>query len=175
MAHEQDKTTSSKPGQLPPSVASPAEINRLRRELSVIDNALLEHTLRKSGGNAEMLKTSHLMDKLVEVNQLSLLHKEDRQRLARFLEAVSARAPVLHISFSTDPAPAFLERLMAWLRQNIHPQALVTVGVQPTIAAGCVVRTTNKYFDLSLGQDFANKRELLLQQITKQQPKKATA
>ena len=167
MAHEQ------KAGQLPPLVVGPVEISRLRRELAAIDETLLEHTLRKKGGSARMLKTSQLMDQLADLNELNLLHKTDRERLHRFLEAVASRAPVLHISFSADPSPAFLEKLMSWLREKIHPQVLVTIGVQPTIAAGCIVRSPNKYFDFSLRQDFTDKRELLLEQISGHKPQKA--
>lgn len=160
-------------GQLPPLVIGPVEINRLRRELEAIDGTLLDHTLRKKGTAGQMLRSSQLMDRMVDANRLNLLHKTDRERLRRFLDAVADKAPVLHISFSADPPPSFMESLMTWLRRNIHPQVLVTVGVQPTIAAGCIVRSTNKYFDFSLRQDFAGKRELLLKQIKGHHKKKA--
>ncbi|HYH36035.1 MAG TPA: hypothetical protein VD706_00875, partial [Candidatus Saccharimonadales bacterium] len=75
------------------------------------------------------------------------------------------RSPVLHISFSADPSPTFTEKLMTWLREEIHPLVLLSVGLQPTIGAGCIVRTTNKQFDLSLREDFLKKRELLLSQL----------
>jgi hypothetical protein len=166
MARDNTRSDKPKAGQLPPLIVGPVEINRLRRELTAIDDTLLEHTLRKQGSNAQMLKTSRLMDQMVDLNQLNLLHKTDRERLRRFLDAVTERAPVLHISFSADPAPAFLDRLMAWLRDNIHPQVLVTIGVQPTIAAGCIVRGPNRYFDFSLRQDFAGKSELLMKHIS---------
>jgi hypothetical protein len=42
---------------------------------------------------------------------------------------------------------------------------LITIGLQPNIGAGCVVRTTNKYFDLSIKQDFLSKRNLLLEAL----------
>ena len=64
------------------------------------------------------------------------------------------------MSFSADPSVTFLTKLMTWLRQEIHPQVLLTVGLQPTIGAGCILRTTNRYFDFSLRQDFANKRTM---------------
>jgi F0F1-type ATP synthase delta subunit len=54
---------------------------------------------------------------------------------------------------------------VTWLRANIHPQALVQVGLQPNIAAGCVVRTANKQFDLSLRQSFAKHKDLLIEQF----------
>ncbi len=57
---------------------------------------------------------------------------------------------------------------MTWLRQNIHPYVMVTVGVQPTIAAGCIVRSTNKYFDFSLRENFAGNRDILLNAISEQ-------
>lgn len=174
MAHEHEhREGTPKAGQLPALAVGKAEINRLLRELAAIDNTLLEHTLRKKGGDARMLKTSRLMDQLIEVNGLDPLHKEDRERLRRFLETVNDRAPVLHVSFSADPTPAFLEKLVAWLRENIHPQVLMTVGVQPTIAAGCIMRTTNKYFDFSLRQDFEGKRDLLLEKLKGQEVKRA--
>ena len=62
---------------------------------------------------------------------------------------------------------------MTWLRREIHPLVLMTVGLQPNIGAGCIVRTTNKYFDFSLRQDFANKRDLL--QAALEMPPKASS
>lgn len=168
MGHENNDEKRSRAGQLPNLVVGLVDINRLRRELAAIDETLLEHTLRKKDGGSQMLKSSRLMDQLVVSNDLNLLHQSDRERLRRFLETIAERAPVLHISFSADPSPSFLERLMAWLRQNIHPQILVTIGVQPTIAAGCIVRSTNQYFDFSLRQDFTEKKGLLLKQISGQ-------
>lgn len=66
------------------------------------------------------------------------------------------------MSFSADPSPLFTQRLISWLRQNIHPDLLLQVGLQPTIGAGTVVRTTNKYFDLSLREFFNQKKAVLL-------------
>jgi len=173
MAHEDGNDNGARVGQLPPLVVGPVEVNRLKRELAAIDDTLLERTLRKQGSSAQMLKTSQQMDRVVNLNELNLLHEADRQRLSRFLDSVSTRAPVLHISFSADPPSSFLEQLMAWLRENIHPQVLVTVGIQPTIAAGCTVRGPNKYFDLSLRQDFKDKRALLLEQMSRRQAQEA--
>jgi hypothetical protein len=170
MAHESNND-GTRTGQLPPLVVGLVEINRLLRELATIDDTLLEHTLRKTDSDARMLKTSRLMDQMVDLNELNLLHKTDRERLRRFLDAVVGRAPTLHISFSADPSPNFLEKLMVWLRENIHPQVLVTIGVQPTIAAGCIVRGPNKHFDFSLRQDFEDKRQMLIDQITGARPR----
>jgi F0F1-type ATP synthase delta subunit len=38
---------------------------------------------------------------------------------------------------------------------------LVQIGLQPNLGAGCVVRTTNKYFDMSLRTKFFDSRDKL--------------
>lgn len=151
---------------LPAAVATPGDVNRLTRELTVIDDSLLQLGLRAGGTTVKMPKTSRLMDHVIELNKLNLLKPADRRILKQYLTAVQTKAPVLHISFSADPAPDFIEKLMTWMRRELHPQVLLTVGLQPGIGAGCVIRTTNKYFDLSLRQTFAKHRELLLKGLS---------
>lgn len=151
---------------LPVSVVGPTDVVRLIRELESLDDAMLQLSLRKEGApEAKLPKTSKLMDHLVHVNRLNLLKKTDREELKRFLGDVKKQAPVMHISFSADPPPSFLDKIMSWLRREIHPSVLLTIGLQPNIGAGCIVRTTNKQFDFSLRQDFAKKRDLLLERI----------
>jgi hypothetical protein len=158
MAHEQALV-------LPVLVSSPIEVGRLQRELATVDEALVQLGLRQSGTDTKMPKTSHLMDQIVSENKLNLLQAADRKKLSEFLQLVKTKAPVLHMSFSADPSVSFMEKLMAWLRQNISPYVLVTVGLQPNIGAGCIVRSTNRQFDFSLRQDFLNKRDLLMNKI----------
>ncbi len=74
-------------------------------------------------------------------------------------------APILHISFSVDPPGAYVQKIVAWLRVNIHKYALITVGLQPNIGAGCIVRTTNKLFDFSLREFFAEKRGFFIEKL----------
>ncbi len=155
---------------LPILVTSPADVGRLGRELELIDNSLLQLGLRAANTEVKMPRTSRLMDQTIQLNKLNLLQAADRVLLQHFVAAVRAKAPVLHISFSTDPAPAFIEKLMVWLRREIHPELLLTIGLQPTIGAGCIVRTNNKYFDFSLRQDFAAKSNLLLEALMTPEP-----
>lgn len=156
---------------LPVSVASPGDVGRLLMELEDINETLLQLGLRKGGDEVKMPKTGKLMDQTVEVNKLNLLRETDRVRLEHFLTDIKQRSPVLHISFSADPSPTFTDKLMTWLRKEIHPFVLITVGLQPTIGAGCIVRSTNKQFDFSLQQDFVKKRDLLISRLS---PEKAS-
>ena len=72
---------------------------------------------------------------------------------------------MIHISFAADPSAAFTDKIVAWFRENIHPFVLIQVGLQPTIAAGCVVRTANHSFDFSLRQHFTKQRQLLIDKL----------
>jgi F0F1-type ATP synthase delta subunit len=69
------------------------------------------------------------------------------------------------MSFAADPSASFSAKIVGWLRANIHPLSLLEIGLQPTIAAGCIVRTTNKVFDLSLRNRFSEHTELLLKSL----------
>lgn len=160
MAHETAKDL-----KLPVLVVSLVDVGRLLREIEALDDTLLQLHVRQGGKAVAMPKTSLLMDQLIELNSLNLLQAADRQRLQRFLTLVKQKAPVLHISFAADPSVVFTQKLMTWLRREVHPQLLLTIGLQPSIAAGCMIRTTNKYFDFTLRQKFGAKRDLLMEKI----------
>jgi len=74
------------------------------------------------------------------------------------------------MSFNADPSPLFSQRLVTWLRQEIHPQVLVQTGLQPSLGAGCTLRTTNQFFDFSLREHFKQNRQLLVQKIAGTEP-----
>jgi hypothetical protein len=156
---------------LPVMVATPTDLGRLIRELEVLDQQLLQDGIR-GAQSSEMPRTSRLMEQTLRQNKINILDAHDRQLLLSFLETIKAKAPVLHMSFSADPPAPFLEKIMTWLRREIHPLVLISIGLQPNLGAGCIVRSTNKYFDLSLRQDFIRKRDLLKEAIVKgmQQP-----
>lgn len=150
---------------LPVTIATRADVGRLLREVEALDDFMHQTTIRKPGTTLKLPKSSKLFDELVNSNQLNMLHEEDRKKLRAFLMAVRVKAPVLHMSFSADPSPLFLEKLMAYVRREIHPMALLHTGLQPTIGAGCILRTNNKYFDFSLRQRFLAKRPILLEKL----------
>lgn len=172
VAHETDG--SNKPLALPVAAARPSDVGRLQRELNLIDESLLQTGL-KSGGEAKPPRVSRLMERLAESNGLDLADPDDRATIKQFLDGIQKHSPVFHISFSADPPALFIEKLVTWLRREIHPALLLTIGLQPNIGAGCILRTVNKQFDMSLKQDFAQKRELLLKQLARPPAKTAQA
>lgn len=147
--------------QLPLDAVSRGDINRLERELLALDEFVASSKVREAGKQPKMPRTSKLFEELVELNKLNALIADDRAKLKTYLSWLKQNAPVIHISFSSDPSPLFTQKLIGWLRQNIHPSLLLSIGLQPSIGAGCIVRTANKYFDLSLRQRFSEKRDVL--------------
>lgn len=150
---------------LPVGIVSPTDIARLTREIEGIDNFFRDQKIRNGGETNAMPRLSKLMDQLAVENKINLLVDVDRAKVLTILEQLHKSAPILHISFSVDPPGAYVQKVVAWLRGNVHQYALVTVGLQPNIGAGCVVRTTNKMFDFSLREFFAEKRDFFVEKL----------
>lgn len=151
--------------QLPIQVTTRIDAGRLLHELESVREFLKQSSIRQPGTSVKLPKVSRLADEFVESNKLNLLHEDDVSRAINFLIMVKAKAPVIHMSFSADPSPQFQQKLITWLRVQIHPLVLLRVGLQPTIGAGCVLRTTNKYFDFSIREHFKNNKQLLVSSL----------
>lgn len=163
MAPEQSKSTVP---QLPLSVITVVDISRLKRELTAIDEFMMQSEVRKAGRQPQLPRTSHGLEELAQQNQFNLLVADNRKSLNVLLENLHQNAAVIHISFASDPPPAVLTKLITWLRKEIDPNLLLQVGLQPSIAAGCIVRTSSKYFDFSLRRHFDSQKALLLRKLT---------
>lgn len=155
----------SPPIQLPLSIIDKIDIGRLNRELDALNNFLEAAATRQPETKPKLPKTSRLLDEILGQNKLDALLVADRKRLKNFLEDTKANAPVIHVSFSADPTPLFSQKLVAWLREKIDPLILLQVGLQPTIGAGCIVRTTNKQFDFSLRRRLVAERGILIKKL----------
>jgi hypothetical protein len=149
---------------LPVTVVSPTDVARLQREVEQLAEFLGQAKIRKSE-EAKLPTPTEFLSDVCDANGLNLLHEADREYLIKAFEAMKGQAPLLHFSFAANPSTTFLGRLLKWLRQEIHPYALVTVGLQPGIGAGCMMRTANKYFDFSLRSHLQAQRQLLTGQI----------
>jgi hypothetical protein len=147
---------------LPTLVISPTDIARLTREVEALNDWFDAAKIRSPNEPIRLPRTSRLLEELAQVNKLDLQVESDRQKTVAYLAAAKTKAPVVHISFSADPSAVFMVKLVTWLRQNIHPQLLVRIGLQPTIAAGCILRTENRVYDFSLrGRLIASRDQLI--------------
>lgn len=150
---------------LPMAVVTQGDVGRLMQEIESIDNFIRQADLQNSS-DIQLPKTSRLFNDLVSINRLDMREGSHRYQVAQLLQVVREKAPVLHMSFNIDPSPIFTERLMTWLRQHIHPFVLLQVGLLPNIGAGCMLRTTNKYYDFSLRQRFTDTKPLLIAKLS---------
>jgi F0F1-type ATP synthase delta subunit len=147
---------------LPALITGPADVTRTLLEIEQLEDYLRQAAMRKGGDASKLPKTSRTLERLAELNEANLLQAADRQRLVAFLKSLQQHAPVLHVSFASEPSAAFTAKVVEWLRANISKYVLVQVGMQPSIAAGCIVRTTSRSFDFSLRKNLDNSRGLLL-------------
>ena len=151
---------------LPVSIISPTDIARLKREIDAVDNYFQQAKIREGGSEQTLMpRLSKLMDQLAVENKLNMLQDDHRAYVLKSLDILQASAPVLHVSFSVDPPGSYVQKIVYWLRTNIHAQVLVTVGLQPNIGAGCIVRTTNRIFDFSLREYFNAKRDFFIEKM----------
>ncbi len=151
MAHKSDDAISSEKMALPLSIISPIDIARVSRELEAYSEYYHQLELRKNKhSDIKQPKISQLLDNLIELNMLDLTDQNDRDNLRSFIEDIKTSAPVIHASFSVDPSVSFLEKIISYLRKEINQRLLLTIGLQPNIGAGLLLRTQNKYFDFSL-------------------------
>lgn len=150
---------------LPDRLITSVDLMRTIRELKSLDDWLNQAAIRSGGQQVSPPKTSATLDETAQNNSVSLLDSVGRQQLIAVLESFAIKAPKIHISFAVEPSANFLSRMIIWLRTNISPVILLDVGLQPALAAGCSVRTTNKLFDMSLRNRFTDSRHFLLDAI----------
>ncbi len=151
--------------ELPTVIFGPVEVHRLQREVEALQEFLQAAAIREPGKQAPLPRTSRMLEAMAADNKLNLLLATDQKKLITFLQKVEEKAPIIHISFAADPSAALTVKIVSWLRANIHPYALLQLGLQPTIAAGCIVRTANKTFDFSLRGRFDAKRNMLIDSL----------
>ena len=156
MAHEQTEF------HLPVTTVTVVDVGRLQRELEALDGFLAQAKARESGEAVAMPKTTKTFEEFAKQNGLQLHQEADRAKLAEFLESIRQNAPVIHVSFSAEPSAVAIQKIITWFRAEIDPLVLLQVGLQPSIAAGCVLRTTNKYFDFTMRKHFYENRQMLI-------------
>jgi F0F1-type ATP synthase delta subunit len=143
------------------AVISPSDVARLRRELIGLDDFFVNAQARQTGTAMQLPKLTRLLSQLAKDNGINLIDGVSRKKLELGLEQVYEQAPTLHISFASEPSPKALEKLIVWIRGNIHPMALVQIGLQPSVAVGCFLRTPNKTFDMSLRASLKQSQPML--------------
>lgn len=147
---------------LPSNVSSKTDVLRIRREIEALEDYLHQAALRGiKQSDMKLPKTTKTLDDLARANKMDLLQKSHHEAMNMALDSILENAPIMHLSFNVEPSAVFTAKLTEWFRTNISPYCLIHIGLQPNIPAGCVLRTKNKQFDLTLRKRFADNRKLL--------------
>jgi G3E family GTPase len=128
---------------IPPSVVSRADMTRLVRELELVDDELEAQKARRQGesGHYRLPNMSQALSDFITLNKVDIADDHVRMDLKARLRKLKDHAPVLHMTFATEADPESMQYLMTWVRRELHPQALISVGLQPSLIGGVYVRT----------------------------------
>jgi hypothetical protein len=152
---------------LPPSVISRVDVSRLVSELERIDNDVTAAAVRAKVGAGQQTDTlvSDQLTDFLSANKLSLASDQERGDALATLRQLKDEAPIVHLTFAVPADRESLQQLVQWLRSSVHPQAVIAVGLQPSLIAGVYVRTANQVHDLSLRGMLAGGHDVLVKEL----------
>ena len=151
--------------QLPAAVTGQAHLARMVRELEAVENDLEAQKARDNGNDPQPAALSRSLGECVELNKVDINDGHARKQFKKAMNAMKSKAPVMHFTFAAEPDAEFLQKLAAWIRQEIHPQALISVGLQPSLVAGAYLRTPNHVHDFSLKAQLHDKRSIMVNEL----------
>lgn len=152
---------------LPDNIVTVGDLARAKIELESLADFLVQARVRKPGQAITLPRVSQRLESLAHAAGLKLTSQEDIDALQKVIVDLKKTVPQLHISFASEPSDAFLTKLIQWFRSNIHPQVLLTIGLQPSIAAGFILRTSSREFDGSLRGRFTSSKPLLIESLSR--------
>lgn len=152
---------------LPPSVVSRVDLARMLDDAERVDNTLTTSAVReKAGATGEVAMTfSEQFAAFLELNQLQFQAAQQRTAIIKQLRLLKDNVPTVHMTFAVEADRESLGQLVSWLRENVHRQTVIAVGLQPALVAGVYLRTPNHVHDLSLKAKLAGSRDLLVKEL----------
>jgi len=152
---------------LPANVVTKVDVSRLVSEVERVDNIMTASAVRTKIGSEELpvpVMSDQLTD-FLSANTLDLQTSKSRSDLIKQLRTLKDKVPVLNMTFSVTADAESLQKLVAWVRESVHPQAIIAVGLQPALVAGVYLRTPNHVHDLSLRHMLDGRQGLLVEEL----------
>jgi F0F1-type ATP synthase delta subunit len=153
--------------QLPPSIISRLDLSHIVTEVEQLDNYVTAATVHAKAGVATTTQPNlspQLID-FLKLNRLQIGDNTQRSRLITLLRKMKNQALVLHMTFATEADQASLQQLATWARRTVHPQAVIAVGLQPSLIGGVYIRTPNHVHDLSVRAQLSGQHERLVKEV----------
>ena len=145
---------------LPTAIVSKVDVSRLVREFETVDNALTTKTVRKKAGaqSEDAPAMSPQLVSFLDANPVDLENTTARSAYIKELRLLKDNIRIVNMTFAVVADPESLQQLTAWLRESVHPQAVIEAHLQPALVAGVYLRTPNHVFDLSVRNALKAKR-----------------
>ena len=136
---------------LPESIATRSELVAVLRNVDEVLDLYIENKIRRDEGVdfSQRPEVSSNLAQLISLNDLEVT-PQTLSALKKWLEHLKDHAPVIRFTFASDPTKEFLTGIVRWLRENSGRFVLIRYGIQPTIAAGCLMYTPARQYDFSL-------------------------
>lgn len=152
---------------LPPSIVTKHDLARLIDEMERIDSEL---TTRDAHIKANIPVTSEItftdqMTDFLAVNNLEIGDTAERADLLKRMRRFKMSSPVIHMTFASSADTESLRQLVVWLRQSVHSQSVVAVGLQPSLIGGVYIRTPNQVHDFSMRAKLAGHRDIIIREV----------
>jgi hypothetical protein len=152
---------------LPATLIGRVDLARLVREVESVDNDFEVQKVRdhKTEGSYSIPTMSRSLSDFLQLNKIDIADSQARMALKDQLRLMKDKSPTIRMVFAAEPEPEFMQQLVAWIRQEIHPGALLTVGLQPGLIGGVYMRTPNHVHDFSVRTMLAGKRDILINEL----------
>lgn len=152
---------------LPSSVATKIDVTRLVTEMERIDGELVTRDAHIKAGVpiTDQITFSEQMNDFLAANNLEIGDTLQRAGLINQLRQLKANAPIAHVTFASLVDTESLRQITAWLRESVHPQAVIVVGLQPSLVGGVYIRTPNHVHDFSLRAQLAGHRDIIVKEV----------
>ena len=152
---------------LPPSVVTKLDVARLVSEMERIDSDLTTRDahIKSDIPVTEQISFTEQLADFLAVNNLEIGDSAQRMELITALRRFKVTAPSVHMTFASSADTESLRHLVVWLRESVHPQAIVTVGMQPSLIGGVYIRTPNHIHDFSMRAKLAGHRDIIVREV----------
>lgn len=145
---------------LPSSIATKSDLVAVVRNVEDVLDKYVENSVRDQEGVdfKDRAEVASNLAKLVSENKLEV-SVETLTALKQWLTQLQDHAPVVRFTFASDPTPEVLSRLVTWLRNESGQFVVIRYGVQPTLAAGCLMYTPARRYDFTLRRHLLSSSE----------------
>lgn len=153
---------------LPSSVVTLADLRRLVSEIEVVDVSLTEEAMRQNivaHHATPSLTVSKQLSEFIRLNQLDLRDASIRSKTITDVRDLKTKISVVHVIFAASATAEPLEKIVQWLRASFGGPVVVTVGLQPDLIGGAVIRTANRVFDFSVRTQLSKGRQTIVKEL----------